>query len=127
MKRQSKKLSRLLDAHNKIIEWHSENIASLEQSIVACDQQLASTLAALDQMAGMGLNKGPNFPRILQEIRDRRAKLTKTLLATQAEHARVNAIVERLAERKLEVQSNIDELDLEDSIDEWSNAQATFS
>ena len=127
MKRESKKLSRLIDAHNKIIEWHCENIAGLEHSIVACDRQLASTLSGLEQIAAMGLDKGPNFPRIFQDIRERRGKLVKAVLAAKAEHARVTAIVERLAERKSDVQSDIDELDLEDSIDEWSNAQASFS
>ncbi len=127
MKRQSEKLTRLIDAHNKIIEWHIENIASLEVSIAACDKQVADTLVAMDQMAGLGLSKGPNYSRIFQEIKDRRGKLTKASLTAKAEHARVTAIVERLAERKSEVQVGIDQVDLEDSIDEWSNTQASFS
>lgn len=127
MRRESKKLTRLIDAYNKMIEWHIQTIANLELSIAACDKQHASTLVSMEQMAGMGLTKGPNFPRILQDIRDRRGKLTKASLTAKTEHARVSAIVERLVERKSEVQSDIDQVDFEDSIDEWSNAQASFS
>jgi hypothetical protein len=127
MKQKSAKLVRLLDVHNKIIEVHLENIANLELSIAECDKQRARTLASMEQMEGMGPSKGPNFPRILQDIRDRRAKLVKAVLAARAEHARANAIVDRLAEKKSEVQVEIDQHDLEESIDEWSNAQSSFS
>ena len=127
MKRKSKKLGRLIDVHDKIIACHLETITGFEVAIADCDTQLARTLASMEQMVGMGFAKGPNYTRILQEIRDRRAKLVKASLAAKAEHARVTAIVERLNERKSEVQEEIDQLDLEESIDEWSNAQSSFS
>lgn len=127
MRRQSKKLERLVEVHNKIIESQFETIASLDASLRDCDRQQAQTLASMEQMESMGLPKGPNYSRIFQEIHLRRGQLTKALLAAKAEHARVSAIVERLIERRSEIQSSIDQSDLEDSIDEWSNAQATFS
>ena len=127
MKTKSKKLGQLIDVHDKIIGWHLETIAGFEAAIADCDIQLARTLSSMEQMVGMGLAKGPNYTRILQEIRDRRAKLVKASLAAKAEHARVTAIVERLNERKSDAQEQIDQHDLEESIDEWSNAQSSFS
>ena len=127
MRRQSKKLSRLVDVHTKIIESQLETIAGLNAALQDCDRQQIKTLASMEKMESMGLAKGPNFSRIFQEIHLRRGQLTKALLATKAEHTRVSAIVERLIEKRAEIQVNIDQSDFEDSIDEWSNAQATFS
>jgi hypothetical protein len=127
MKLEPDRLERLIEVHDKIIAWHLETIAGLEVAIADCDTQQARTLASMHQIVGMGLAKGPNYTRILQEIRDRKAKFVKASVAAKAEHARVTAIVERLNERKGEAQELIDQLELEDAIDEWSNAQASFS
>jgi hypothetical protein len=127
MKLQSEKLVRLIEVHNKIMAWHLENIGGLEVAIGECDKQHANTLVSMEHMASIGLAKGPNYSRIFSEIKDRRAKLVKAVQATKAEHARINAIVDRLDEKKSEVQSDIDQFELEESIDEWSNSQASFS
>jgi hypothetical protein len=127
MKQQSKKLGRLIEVHNKIIEWHLENIAGLEVAIADCDKQHANTLLSMERMEGIGLAKGPNYSRIFSEIRERRAKLVKAVQAAKAEHARVTAVVDRLDEKKLEAQADIDQSELEESIDEWSNSEASFS
>ena len=127
MKQLSKKLERLIEVHSKIVEWHLENIAGLEVAVADCDTQHAKTLLSMEKMEGIVFARGPNFTRMLQEIRERRAKLLKAVQAAKAEHARITAIVDKLDERKSEVQSDIDQVELEESIDEWSNTQASFS
>ncbi len=127
MKEELDKVNRLVKVHNKIVEWHLENIAGIEASIAACDQDVAKTLSGMEQLEGFRAGKGPNFSRILREIKDRRAKLVKSVMAAKAEHARISAIVENLLARKSELEDQREQLNLEESIDEWSNAQSSFS
>jgi hypothetical protein len=127
MKNEVKKLARLVAVHNKIVAWHLESIAAYEVAIADCDKQHMKTLASMAQMEGLGLGKGPNFTRILREIQEKRARLVQAAQAAKAEHARISAIVDRLIERKSEVEEEVDQLDLEESIDEWSNVQSSFS
>lgn len=127
MREELVKLERLITVHNKIADWHLENIAGLEASIAACDQDVVNTHVAMEKLEGMRPGKGPNFSRILKEIKERRAKLEKSAMAAKAEHARISAIVEHLLAKQAVLREENEQRSLEESIDEWSNAQASFS
>jgi|GEM_PF-6857855 len=127
MRHDLEKLSRLLEVHNQIVDWHLKNIVNLETDMMECDRQMSSTLNAMEMLEKLGIAKGPNFSRIFQEIGSRRKRLLQAVQKAKTEHSRMNSIVKLLSERKSGLSEQIDNMELEDSIDEWSNAAVSFS
>jgi ABC-type transporter Mla subunit MlaD len=127
MKQQLQRLMRLAHVHNQIVDWHLENIAQLSDGLAECAAQQARTLQSLEQLQNLGIAKSPDFSKILQDINFRRERLNAATHAAKAERARVQAVVEKLNQRQVDLHARITEVELEQSIEEWNTIRSAFS
>jgi 7-keto-8-aminopelargonate synthetase-like enzyme len=127
MRSSLQKLVRLAKVHNQIVDWHLENITHLAEGLAECDALQNRTLQSMEQLQRLGIAKGPNFSRILQEMQVRRSRLKAAAQSAKSEHARISAIVEKLEERQAGLRERVDQEQLEETIEEWNIATSTFS
>lgn len=119
MKQELEATGRLVKVHKQLIDINTQRINELAAAISNCDAQWDVELSKIDSLGSTTLLNTRAASRRLRELRERREQLSLEIAAAQRELARIQRIIELLAERTSSLVSATESEEREEMLEGW--------
>ena len=127
MKEDLQKLLRLIEVHSQLIARQSNQLNEFKKSVAECERRRQELHISMTQYENGEIYNPSNFTLKFRVVNKEEAALALEIERAKAEQIRLNAILDRLNERRIDLDQMRNEEEIVEATQEWLQSHARES